>query len=559
MPPTPPAWFDTVSDLTWRLVAIRSVSPGEGENEVARGVIQMLTEGGLEEAYTSIGLDPIVGDATGRHNAYAWLRGQSARTVVLLGHIDTVDTTDYGQLEAYACDPDALDRRIEKLAALTPDLADDLLAHPGDWAFGRGILDMKSGDAANIAVMRRLAALHRTGELPLSIVLLACPDEENESAGVFQAVRFLLRLREEHGLDYVGCINTDYTTYRHPGDPNRYVYTGSIGKLLPTFLVVGQESHVGDPFNGVDANLLAAELIQDFSMNPELCDFVRGQVTPPPVTLKSTDLKVRYNVQIPFAAYFYLNVLTFDTGPGALLDRLCERSRVALRHTLSRIDAAERAWRQPLEDAPTPRQEPRTGAVLTYAELYATAVEKVGLDLVTAELDAEWSRRPADLDKRERCLHLVWRLWTLSGGHGPAVILYYSPPYYPSVPAVASPLHEAVAGVAAAHPELKLKVAEYYPFLSDMSYLRLKPDTDLTALTVNMPIWQDRADQPRPGAYSLPLAGIAALDLPVINIGPYGAGAHQRGERVLASYSFGVLPQIIYETISALGSPRLPA
>ena len=239
-------WLATVRDLTRRLVAIRSVSPDPGEDTVAREVLRLLTEDGLEDAYTSVGLDPIPGDPHGRHNAYAFLRGASARTVVLLGHIDTVNTGDYGPLEPYALDPDALNAHLEELAALVPGLADDLAARPGDWMLGRGAADMKGGDAVNIAVLRRLARQARDGApLPLSIVLLATPDEENESAGVLQAVSFLLRLREEQGLEYVGCINTDYTTALYPGDPHRYAYTGTIGKLLPSFLVVGNSLRLG--------------------------------------------------------------------------------------------------------------------------------------------------------------------------------------------------------------------------------------------------------------------------------------------------------------------------
>jgi len=555
MPDTAPDWFDTVRDYTKRLVAIRSVSPGEGENTVAREVLRMLTEDGLEDAYTAIGLDPIEGDSYSRHNAYAFLRGASPKTVVLLGHIDTVNTADYGPLEPYALDPDALAVRLDELAALTPDVQPDLQTHPGDWMFGRGAIDMKSGDAANLAIMRRLAGLARENRLPLSVVVLATPDEENESAGVLQAVRFLLRLRDEQGLEYLGCINTDYTTSRYPNDPCRYAYTGTIGKLLPSFLVVGKESHVGDPFDGVDANLLAAELIGDLSMNPDLCDAVRGQIAPPPVTLRATDLKAGYDVQLPFAAYFYLNILTFTSGPEALLNRLRERCAVALGRLLARLDEGERRWVRAGGDAERAEKLPaRLGAVLSYAELREAAVQRIGEKQVEAALAEEWERWPAQLDKRERSLHLVWRLWTLGGLRGPAVVLYYSPPYYPHIQATPCALHEAVEAVASAHPDLQMQVEEYFPFLSDMSYLRLDPTAELSALTENMPVWREPDDPPRPGSYSLPLEAIGRLDLPVINLGPYGRGAHQRGERALMSFSFGVLPQLMYETIERLAA-----
>lgn len=551
-------WHDLVRDYTVRLVRIRSVSPSDGENDVAREVLRLVRADGLEDVYAESGLDPVEGDPHDRHNAYAFLRGRSARTVVLLGHIDIVDTADYGPLEPWALDPDGLAERQDALVELVPQLAADLAAHPGDWMFGRGVIDMKSGVAANIAVLRRLAQAARDGQPPeFSVVLLATPDEENESAGVLQAVRFLLRLRERHALDYVGAINTDYTTHRSPDDPRRYIYTGTVGKLLPSFLVIGRESHVGDPFDGLDANLLAAELIRDLSMNPELCDVVRGQSTPPPVTLHAADLKAGYDVQLPFAASFYLNVLTFTTGPAELLERLREYADAALARTLERVGAAREQWAKMAGGEVGGEGHAGLGqqhATLTYAMLRAMVVRRLGEAAVAAALAEEWDRQPADLDTRARCLHLVHRLWRLSGLSGPAVVLSYSPPYYPHVAATPRALHVAVGAVAAAHPELNLVVREFYPFISDMSYLRLDAGEDLAALTENMPVWRASGAEGRPGAYGLPLDAIRQLDLPAVNLGPYGAGAHQRGERLLMSYSFGTLPQLIYETIERLGA-----
>ena len=164
---------------------------------------------------------------------------------------------------------------------------------------------------------------------------------------------------------------------------------------------------------------------------------------------------------------------------------------------------------------------------------------------------------PATLDKRERSLRLAQRLWTLSGLSGPAVALYYSPPYYPHAQAAPGALHDAMATVAADHPELQLQMQEFYPYISDMSYLRLDPGMDLAALKANMPLWSDEFP-PAGGAYSLPLDEIARLGLPMINLGPYGWGAHQRGERLLQSYSFGVLPQLIVEVIERLGALNDP-
>ncbi len=178
--------------------------------------------------------------------------------------------------------------------------------------------------------------------------------------------------------------------------------------------------------------------------------------------------------------------------------------------------------------------------------------QNLGKERVAAELGTEWERWPTTLDKRERSLHLAYRLWMLSGRRGPAVLLYYAPPYYPHVAPAPGPLQEAIATVINTHPEFQLAIRDYYPYLSDMSYLRLDPGLDLTALKANMPLWQEPDAPQLAGSYSLPLEAIQRLGIPVINWGPYGRGAHQRDESLLMSYSFGLLPQLLYETIQRL-------
>ncbi|HEV2460605.1 MAG TPA: hypothetical protein VGS80_19800, partial [Ktedonobacterales bacterium] len=250
---------------------------------------------------------------------------------------------------------------------------------------------------------------------------------------------------------------------------------------------------------------------------------------------------------------------TFTTGPGELLERLRAKCKVALQRALARVDDRERAWLAASGEATRAAQlQPRTGVVLSYEELHEDAVHHIGEQRVAAELDEEWERWPANLDKRERSLHLVHRLWRLSGRSGPAVVISYSPPFYPSIAVTASPLHDAVADVIAAHPDLHLSTQEFFPYLSDMSYLRLDPGVDIAALMANMPVWRDPDGSTRPGAYSLPLEAIRELDMPVVDLGPYGRGAHQRGERVQMSRSFELLPLLIFETIVRLAKHVAP-
>jgi arginine utilization protein RocB len=549
--PTARAWYDEVRSHTLALTRIRSVSPHTSENAVSDAILRLLGEDGLADAYTALSLDPIPGDPWGRANVIAFVRGRSPRTVTLTGHFDTVDTADYGALEPWALDPDALRQRLDTLAAMTPGIHEDEDTAPADWMYGRGVADMKSGVAACIALLRHYARLAQAGDLPLSVALIATPDEENESAGAREAARLLARLRVEHDLTLIGAINTDYVTARFPGDDRRPVYTGSIGKLLPCVYVVGQSAHVGEPFAGLDANLLLAEIIGELSMNPILCETVRGQTTPPPVTLRATDTKTRYDTQLPFTAYLYLNLLTLERTPAQALALVREGTQQALTRALAHVNAAERQWTALHGAPPTGISSRRAGATLTWEELRGEVVARLGETALAEALAEEWARWPADLDKRERSVRLVERLWTLSQREGPAAIVFFAPPFYPAVPAVASPLLDALRATLAAHPEERLVEEEFFPLLSDMSYLRLDPLVDTSALVANMPVWRDEPGA-TPGAYGLPLDAMRALDMPVINIGPYGRGVHQRGERALMSFSFAAVPQLIDETIMRL-------
>lgn len=502
--------YDDARRATLDLVAIRSISPSRGERDAAEAVLRLLREGDL--AYDAIGLQDLPGDPFRRANAYALLRGRSPDTVVLTGHLDTVGTEDYGDLEAHALDP----RQIAARRSV-----------PAGWLAGRGIADMKSGVGAMIAVLRHLARLPRA-QRPLSVLLAATPDEENESAGMRALPDHLLALRDAHGLRLAGAINTDVTTPAAPGDPYRYVYTGTIGKLLPSYYVVGVPAHAGGPEEGLDANLLAAELIRDVSMARDLRDAAGDTVGPPPVTLHAADLKSGYNTQIPYEATFSLNVLTLSRRPDEVLALLADRARRALDGILAAVTAERCA---------------RGAGVLTYAALVEAASGAVGKAEADRRAAETW--RMAAGDQRDRSLAMVRRLFAAAGLSGPAAVLYLAPPYYPHLPELPSPLSAALRAVAAEHAGDRVAVREFFPLLSDMSYLRLDPDLDIAVLDANMPAW-------RPDGYTLPLETIRALDIPVVNIGPHGEGIHRPDERVLESYAFGVVPRLILETIARL-------
>ena len=122
----------------------------------------------------------------GRSSVVAQLKGQkgsSNQTVVMIGHIDTVGISDYGDFKEAATNPKELMKALKNVQ-LSPDAQQDY--DSGHYVFGRGILDMKCGVAIIMAIMEDLAA--HIDEFEGNIVFAAVGDEEGNSGGMLSFV-----------------------------------------------------------------------------------------------------------------------------------------------------------------------------------------------------------------------------------------------------------------------------------------------------------------------------------------------------------------------------------
>ena len=133
----------------------------------------------------------------------------------------------------------------------------------------------------------------------------------------------------------------------------------------------------------------------------------------------------------------------------------------------------------------------------------------------------------------------------------PVVILYFSPPYYPHIYVEGKEekeknLLEAVdEAIKATENRFDIVRKKFYPYISDLSYVAApKEESVIEALMDNMPGYGIK--------YNLPLKEMQELNLPVVNIGPFGKDAHKFTERVEKDYSFNIAPKIVYNTIKNL-------
>jgi arginine utilization protein RocB len=478
---------------------------------------------------------PVQGSAFPRACVVALARGAGPTTVVLTGHFDTVSIEDYGDLKSLALQSDDLKegliRRLRAHASNAAErraLAD--LSGP-EFLPGRGMLDMKAGLAAGLAVIESfLGAEGRYGNL----LFLGVPDEEVNSAGARAAAPQLAALAHNLGLNIVAAINLDAIADDHDGATGRAVALGTIGKLLPSAFVVGQPAHAGYAFNGLGACALAGALAAEVEWAPELTDRTGSETGAGPSLLGMKDSKQAYDVTTPTSVWMYWNVSTHRRSAENVIDTLKALIARALGPLLNRLSQNRAMAGYSGELAKV--------EVLTFEELrrevaVASPASVERLALYAKELAGQ------SLDLPEQCRLITGRLWELSGRMHPAVILgFASTPYLPTslgedkaAQILLEATRTAAAAVAAAH-DTSITLAQYFLGISDMSFIGQADESSIPAIAANTPAW---------GAGLAWPDGPAFAGIPVINAGPWGRDYHTVLERLHAPYAFKVLPDLI--------------
>ena len=145
---------ERIEALTREMTEVFSVTETRGETEMGERLYRKLAQIPYFQRHPEYLLRlPVENDPLERISILALVRGgkgNSSRTVVTLGHYDTVGISDYGALAQYANQPDVLAEKLKKLD-LPPKVREDL--ESGDYLFGRGVFDMKVGDAILIQLL----------------------------------------------------------------------------------------------------------------------------------------------------------------------------------------------------------------------------------------------------------------------------------------------------------------------------------------------------------------------------------------------------------------------
>lgn len=546
--------FEEVKKITSELVAIPSINkePG-GETKAAEYVYDYFKQlPYFKRNPERVKCFQTKDDFVERHSTLAYVKGtkgSSNRTVILIGHIDTVGVDDFGTIREYAFKTDELPEKLKETFDLSPEVLSDI--ESGEFMFGRGALDMKSGVAGHMYLIKYFS--EHPDELDGNIVQIAECDEEDNSHGILTAVDYLLELKKTEGFEYIACINADYSTNYMPGDENRYIYYGSIGKLLPSFVAFGKESHVGSAFSAFDPNLLIAEVTRRMSLNTDLCDISQGEVTVPPISLKQSDTKVGYSVQTALTAFSYYNYFTHGISPDQVLEKCRRIGEEAFQEVVEMLNrrykeycALSRIDFQPL---------PWKSRVYTWKEFYETALAKHGepFQKAISSFAENLQKTQPDMDLRYFSLAVIEEVWKWYEDKSPALVLFFGSIFSARIEmtgktqkekALLDAVESAVEKIRE-EAQREIKTRMFYPYISDSSFMALCDSREsFNAVAENMPSWKVK--------YYHDVDKILEINVPVVNIGAFGRDGHMLTERVDMKHTFRNVPNITYETICGM-------
>lgn len=478
----------------------------------------------------------IEGDAIKRKNIVAFLEStkKTKRTVVLMGHIDTVDIEVCGDAKDSAFDPE---KYTQKLLDMDIPLGVKTELKTGDWLAGRGISDMKSGLSAQWAIMDYFA--HHIEELPLNLLWIPVVDEENNAVGIHQSLK-LLRKMENEGYEFACCIDSEPTITPENKSLGR-IYLGTIGMYTPFALAIGKETHVGEYYEGLSASLMGFHLGISIENNPAFTDNHKGNDYPPICVLRTMDFRKTYSVTVPSRFAMYFDYLFVNKSPKETLDMIKSLAHGAINASLERLA---------LNAKHTPSLTKSNGVIYEYSEIVKMAEKKSGIS-VTQMLE-EYVKDKNVSEVQDNYLMFINYLVDYLHIEGPAFVVGFLPPYCPS----RINKRESKEEIAIEESVLEIiessktegtliELSEVYEGISDLSELGFQGDTDdiesikgnLLGLGVG---FQYNFDE------------MKKLNIPVANIGPIGKDAHKLTERLYLPYFKDELPKLIWDFIEKL-------
>lgn len=478
---------------------------------------------------------PLSNDHLHRSVNWALVDKGKKKTVILFHHHDTVDLEDYGPLAPIALDSEALVQALKDLD-FRSEMQKDL--NSGQWQFGRGSCDMKAALALQLGVLEAYASDPAGGQV--NLLYLSVGDEESYSRGMRGALNLLCQLKDEFDLDYVLAVDSE--PFEAGSDKEKVLHIGTVGKLMPVVVAQGVLSHMKEPLKGINALSLLIAVASKLDLHPDLSDHALGERSPLPSWSYLRDLKDQYDVSTVLHAAGYFSVLHLKKTPQELLQRIKELSQeVVDQFYVKYLSLQDQAGQEHVISQPR---------VISYQELLDRCQKKEGFLSFQEQCEQRaYQDFLSGVSYQTIAIQQIQSFLEFLSEKNPLVVIGFAPPYYPSMncrslPNTSLKIDNLIDDYRyyLASRGLSLKVEEYFMGICDTSYCALERELESYQVVLDSLAIPSQV-------YELDLANIAQIQVPAVNLGPWGKELHQRGERVftedlldtIPSYLFGLL------------------
>lgn len=513
----------TVEEILLELVSIQSDTGTVLECKMAETILEMINRHSYFKEHLDFCGTYESNDVFKRPVVWALRKGKSDKTIILMGHYDAVEIDSYGVLKPYALNPKQLKEKMKEAGITDDSINKDLSSD--DWAFGRGIADMKAGIAIN------MHTLFYNKNSDVNILFVAVPDEENMSSGAIMAVDLYKKLKEKFKLNYSLCIISEpgFRSVDNKGDYE--LIGGATGKILPVILAKGVLAHSAQILKGLNSGFIISEIIRNVELSTDMISEDLGVLTQPPTVLLFKDLKTTYDVSIPEYSATCLNFLFLQSKkPSLIIDEIKEICQNSIKFVIQKynesFDFMNAKGFIKSEEKLNLKSE-----VLFFSELDDQLKDKKGYSEFKKSLqeDVKEKIRTHKMNFQDSCIYYMRNILDFSNKKNPVVLIGIAPPYYPAVTVkgLDKDISYCFNGVSDYMKEkygVGVKEVPYLSGMADISYMfTTDPKTEREFLN-NLVLPTD--------IYDVPVEKIGELNIPSIFIGPSGKDVHKFGERV---------------------------
>lgn len=534
----------SIEEILLELVSIQSDTGTEMECDIAKVIYDMIAEeryfknhrehfGAFED-----------GDVFKRPVIWALKKGNSKKTIILMGHYDAVEIETYGTLKEYALNPVLLKSKFKEIDYIGNEIKEDLNSE--DWAFGRGIADMKSGVAINLHVL-----LTNENE-DINILFIAVPDEENMSSGAIQSIKLYHMLKEKFNLDYKLCIISEPQFRSVEENEEYHIYEGSTGKILPIIMAKGILSHAAEIYNGLNSGFIISEIIRNIELTTDMISEDRGVFTQPPTVQIFKDLKKTYDVSLPEYSVACFNILFLkNKSPLSIINDLLNISKKSLDYVVCRYNESfdimkEKGFIKEEKRKIFNTQVFTLDQLEEYVKVNNPNFSEIKRNL---ELEIDKNIKNKNMTLQDASIHYMKVMLESATINQPVVVVGVAPPYYPAVCNffLDKDIRYIMDGLSEYMKSLYgigTKSIAYLSGMCDMSYMNSSDPLEERKLLDNLVLPSS--------IYNIPIEDIANLNIPTLMIGPACKDVHQLGERVYMPDVKERIPMIFNKIINNL-------